>query len=130
MSHYDNLVSEYNLTSKYNSASENTPISEKEALKSRLIAYISQLFGKEEIHSMDKKTIMGIDYARLSIKTQSMLRSAVANLPLDIQFRILECKAMFRSFDLWFKYFKKLVTATIPNPDELDEGDNVKVQIV
>ena len=28
MSHYDNLVSEYNLTSKYNSASENTPISE------------------------------------------------------------------------------------------------------
>ena len=67
---------------------------------------------------------MGIDYARLSLKTQSMLRSVVANLPKDIQLRILESKAMFRSFDLWFKNFKKLVTATIPDPDELDEGDN------
>ena len=27
---------------------------------------------------------------------------------------ILESKAMFRSFDLWFEYFKTLVTATIP----------------
>ena len=72
---------------------------------------------------------MGTNYARLSLKTQSMLRSVVANLPLDIQFRILECKAMFRSFDLWFKYFKKLFTATIPNPDELDEGDNVFIQL-
>ena len=69
--------------------------------------------------------LMGIDYARLSLKTQSMLRSVIANLPLDIRFHILECKAMFRSFDLWFKYFKKLGTTTIPNPDELDEGDNV-----
>ena len=78
---------------------------------------------------MDKETIMGTDYGRLSLKTQSMLRSAVANLPTDIQSRILESKAMFRSFDLWFKYFKKLVTATIPNPDELDEGDNVFIQL-
>ena len=37
--------------------------------------------------------------------------------------------AMFRSFDLWFKCFKKLVTAIIPNPDELDEGDNVFIQL-
>ena len=73
-------------------------------------------------------TIRGIDYARLSLKTQSMLRSVVANLPPDIQLRILESKAMFRSFDLWFKGFKKLVIATIPNLDELDEGDNVFLQ--
>ena len=57
--------------------------------------YTSQLFGKEEIHSMDKMTIMDIDYARLSLKTQSLLRSVVANLLTDIQFRILESKAMF-----------------------------------
>ena len=50
-------------------------------------------------------------------------------LPTDIQLRILESKAMFRSFDLWFKSFKKLVTATIPNPYELDEGDNVFLQL-
>ena len=89
--------------------------------------YTSQLFGKEEIHSVDKKTIMGTDYVRLSLKTQSLLRSVVANLPTDIQFRIMESKAMFRSFDLWYKYFKKLVTAIIPDPDELDEFDNIQL---
>ena len=78
---------------------------------------------------MDKKTIMGTDYARLSLKTQSMLRSVVANLPSDLQSRLLDSKAMFRSFDLWSKYFRKLVTATIPNPNELDEGDNVFIQL-
>ena len=31
----------------------------------------NQLFGKEDIHSMDKTTIMGTDYARLSLKTQN-----------------------------------------------------------
>ena len=36
---------------------------------------------------------------------------------------------MFRSFDLWSKYFKKLVTATIPDPDELDGADNVFIQL-
>ena len=90
MSHYANLVSE------------------NKAFRSRLISYlnitdapyISQLFGKEEIHSMDKRTIMGINYARLGFKTQSLLRSAIANLPTDIQFCILESKVMFRSFDL------------------------------
>ena len=91
--------------------------------------YLSQLFGKEDIHSKDKMIIMGTDYARLSLKTQSILRSVVANLPTDIQLRILESKAMFRSFDLWFKSFKKLVTATIPDPDELDEDDNVFLQL-
>ena len=50
-------------------------------------------------------------------------------LPTDIQVHILESKAMFRSFDLWFKGFKKLVSANIPNPDELDESDNVFLQL-
>ena len=72
---------------------------------------------------------MGTDYAKLSLKTQSILRSVVPNLPTDIQLCILESKDMFRSFDLWFKSFEKLVTATIPNPDELDEGDNVFLQL-
>ena len=45
----------------------------------------SQLFGKEDIHSMDRMTIMSTYYARLSLKTQNQLRSAVANLPSDIQ---------------------------------------------
>jgi len=63
-----------------------------EAFKSHLEAYISQLFGKEDIHSMDKKTIIGIDYARLNLKTQSLLRSAIANLPTDIQSCILEVR--------------------------------------
>ena len=117
MSHYANLVSE------------------NESFRSRLVSYLnikddpytSQLFGKEEIHSRDKKTIMGTDYARLSLKTQFLLRSAIANLPTNIQSRILESKAMFRSFDLWYKYFKKLVTATIPDPDGLDKSNNVFV---
>ena len=59
MSHYANLVLE------------------NEAFRSCLVSYLnitddpytSQLYGKEEIHSMDKKTIMGTDYARLSLKT-------------------------------------------------------------
>ena len=78
---------------------------------------------------MDKKTIMGTDYARLSLKTQSLLRSAIANLPTNIQYRTLESKAMFKSFDLWYKYFKKLVIATIPNQDDLDESDNIFIQL-
>ena len=92
--------------------------------------YPSQLFGKEDIHSKDKMTtLMSTDYARLSLKTQSMLRIVVANLPTDIQFRILRSKAMSRSFDLWYKYFKKLVIATVPDPDELDESKNVFIQL-
>ena len=74
-------------------------------------------------------TIIGSDYARLSLKTQSILRSIVANLPTVKQLRILESKAMFKSFDLRFKSFKKFVTATIPNPDELDEGDHFFLQL-
>ena len=112
MSHYANFISESDPVDA-NLVSKNNLVSENEAFKSHLDAYINQLFGKEEIHSMDKRTIMGTDYARLSLKTQSLLRSAFANLPIDIQSRILKSKAIFRSFDLWFKYFKKLVAVII-----------------
>ena len=86
--YYANLVSEKPFTS------EDDLVSENEAFRSHLVnysnitnnPYLSQLFGKEDIHSKDKMTIMGTDYARLSPKTQSMLRSAVANLPTDIQY--------------------------------------------
>ena len=128
-SHYANLTSEYaNIVSKneaYRSHLVNLPNTTSEPYD----PYTSQLFGKKEIHSMDKMTLMGTNYARLSLKTQSLLRSDIANLPTDIQLCILGSKAMFRSFDLWFKCFKKLVTTTIPNPDELDEGDNVFLQL-
>ena len=126
----DNLQAAFTL--KHHTFFQKTP----QALEIHLVnttaineAYICQLFGKEEIHSMDKRTIMGINYARLGLKTQSLLRSAIANLPTEIQFCILESKAMFRSFDLWFEYFKILVTTAIPDPDELDESDNVFVQL-
>ena len=79
--YYANLVSDKTF------ASEDDIVSENEAFRSHLVnysniindPYISQLFGKEDIHSNDKMTIMGTDYARLSLKTQSMLRSVVAN---------------------------------------------------
>ena len=63
---------------------------------------------------MDKMTIMGTDYARLSLKTQNQLRSVVANLPTDIQVRILGSKAIFESRDRWFEHFKILVTTHFP----------------
>ena len=66
-------------------------------LETRNVVLPSQLFGKEDIHSMDKTTIMGTDYARLSLKTQASLRSVVANLPSNIQNRILQSKAMSES---------------------------------
>ena len=118
MSHYANIVSEI------------------EAFRSCLVSYLniiddpytSQLFGKEEIHSMDKKTITSTDYARLSLKTQSLLRSAIANLPTEIQFCILESKAMLRSFDLWFEYFKILVTTAIPDPANSDDLSDIQEQ--
>ena len=85
----------------------------------------SQLFGKENIHSMDKMTIMGTDYARLSINTQATLRSAVANLPSDIQVCILQSKAMSESHDQWFEHFKLLVTTHFPvygeDSDDIDD---------
>ena len=85
----------------------------------------SQIFGKEDIHSMDRKTIMGTDYARLSLKTQATLRSVVANLSSEIQVRILESKAMFESHDQWFAHFKLLVTTHFPvygeDSDDIDD---------
>ena len=39
----------------------------------------SQLSGKEDIHSMDRTTIMSTDYAKLSLKTQNKTK-----LPLSL----------------------------------------------
>ena len=77
---------------------------------------------------MDKKTIMGTNYARLSLKTQSLLKSAIANLPIDIQSCILESKAMFKSYHLWFEHFKTLVTTAIPDPANSDDFDDILQQ--
>ena len=89
-------------------------------------ALTSQLFGKEDIHSMDNVIIMGTDYARLSLKTQATIRSAIANLPTDIQARILESKAMFESPDQWFRHFKISVTTHFPVfGEDLDNVEDV-----
>ena len=62
-------------------------------------------------------------------KTQNQLRSAVANLPTDIQVRILGSKAMTESCDLWFKHFKILDTTHFPVYDEdSDDIDNAFIQ--
>ena len=99
-SHYANLASEYaNIVSK-NEAYRSHLVNQPNITDEHYDPYTSQLFGKEEIHSMDKMTIMATDYARLSLKTQSLLRNVVANLPTDIQFRILKSESMFTSFDL------------------------------
>ncbi|KAL0001508.1 hypothetical protein SO802_015289 [Lithocarpus litseifolius] len=52
-------------------------------LEARNEAITSLLSGKDEIRSKDKTVKMGTDYARLSLKAS--LRSAVANLPTEIQ---------------------------------------------
>jgi len=78
---------------------------------------------------MDKTTIMGTDYARLSLKTQNQLRSDVANLPTDIQVRILGSKAMSESCDLWFKHFRIMVTTHFPvYGEDSDDIDNAFIQ--
>ena len=63
---------------------------------------------------MDRTTIMSTDYARLSLKTQKQLRSAVANLPSDIQMRIFRSKAMTESCDQWFRHLEIMVTIHFP----------------
>ena len=72
--------------------------------------YISQLSGKEIIHSMDKMTIMGTDYSKFSLKARAILKSATANLPSDLQNHILKGEAMNESQDQWYEHFKILVT--------------------
>ena len=88
----------------------------------------SQLSGKEDIHSMDKVTIMSTDYTKFSLKARTILKSATANLPSDLQNRILKSKAMNESRNLWYEHFKILVTTTIPNPDDSDDMDNILAQ--
>ena len=82
--HLANLVSENANLALDNEAFESHLVNQPNITDEPYDPYTSQLFGKEEIHSMDKLTIMGTDYARLSLKTQSLLRSAIANLPIDI----------------------------------------------
>ena len=72
ISHYANLVLEKTLASKddlvSNFVPENILVSENEAFRSHLAnypnitndPYISQLFGKEDIHSKDKMTIWAL----------------------------------------------------------------------
>ena len=68
-------------------------------LEAKNEAITSQLLGKEDIHSTDKPTIVGTDYAKFSLKAQTILRSAMANLPPEVQTSILGYKTMFESFD-------------------------------
>ncbi|KAL0001510.1 hypothetical protein SO802_015291 [Lithocarpus litseifolius] len=97
-------------------------------LEARNEAITSLLSGKKEIRSKDKTVKMGTDYARLSLKTQASLRSAVANLPTEIQVSILGSKVMFESIDQWFQQFKILVTTPYPGPDNSDDTRDIFVQ--
>ena len=72
---------------------------------------------------MDKMTIMGTDYSKFSLKTRTILKGATANLPSDLQNRILKSEAINESRNLWYEHFKILVTHTIPNPDDSDDMD-------
>ena len=90
--------------------------------------YISLLSGKENIHSKDNMTIMSTDYSKFSLKARKILKSATANLPSDLQNRILKCEAMNESRDLWYDHFRVLVTTTFPNPEFSDDMDEILSQ--
>ena len=96
-------------------------------LEARNDAITSQLLDKKDIHSMDKMTIIGTDYAKFSLKAQTILRSVMANLPLEVQTSILGYKAMFESFDQCFEHFKVLVTTTYPDPANSDDTNDIFV---
>ena len=49
-------------------------------------------------------------------------------MPSDLQNRILKSEAINESRNLWYEHFKKLVTHTIPNPDDSDDMDNILAQ--
>ncbi|KAL0002132.1 hypothetical protein SO802_015913 [Lithocarpus litseifolius] len=98
-------------------------------LETRNEAITSLLSGKEEIRSKDKTVIMGTDYARLSLKTQASLRSAVANLPTEIQVSFLGSKAMFESIDQWFEHFKVLVTTPYLDLENSDDTEDIFAQV-
>ena len=112
-------------TSHRGATSLQTMYPEMDTYSSRFMAinekYTSQLSGKEDIHSMDKLTIMGTDYSKFSLKARTILKSATANLPSDLQNRILKSEAMNESRNLWYEHFKILVTTTFPNPDDSDD---------
>ncbi|KAL0009424.1 hypothetical protein SO802_010926 [Lithocarpus litseifolius] len=81
----------------------------------------SLLSGKEKIRSKDKTVLMGTCFARLRLKTQASVRSAFANLPSEIQVRILGSKVMTESLDLSFRHFRVMITTKYPNPDEANK---------
>ncbi|KAL0011095.1 hypothetical protein SO802_006203 [Lithocarpus litseifolius] len=89
-------------------------------LEARNDPVTSLLSGKEKICSKDKTVLMGTCFARLSLKTQASVRSAFANLPSEIQVRILGSKVMSESIDLWFRHFRVLITTRYYDPDDPD----------
>ncbi|KAK9989318.1 hypothetical protein SO802_029557 [Lithocarpus litseifolius] len=91
-----------------------------ENLEARNDHLTSLLFGKEKVRSKDKTVLMGTCFARLSLKTQASVRSAFANLPGELQVRILGSKAMSESLDLWFRHFRVLVTTRYYDPNDPD----------
>ncbi|KAL0000990.1 hypothetical protein SO802_014771 [Lithocarpus litseifolius] len=58
---------------------------------------------------------------RKSVQRIRPVRSAIANLPSEIQVSILGSKVMFESHDQWFKHFKTLVTTPYPDPEDSDD---------
>ena len=68
-SHYANLVSKNANLASDNETFETHLVNQPNITDEPYDPYTSQLFGKKEIHSTDKLTIMSTDYARLSLKT-------------------------------------------------------------
>ena len=60
--------------------------------------------------------------------TQNQLRSTVANLPIDIQARILRSKAMPESRDQWFKHLEMMVTTHFPIYGE--DSDDIETDFI
>ena len=63
--YYANLVPEKTFTSEDDFVLENETFNYSNITND---PYLSQLFGKEDIHSKDKMTIMGTNYARLVLR--------------------------------------------------------------
>ena len=74
---------------------------------------------------MDKMTIMDTNYARLSLKTQSLLTSFVTNLPTDIQFH-RKARLCLGPLTYGLNISKNLLE---PYLDELDKANNVYIYI-
>ena len=64
-SHYANFVLESGNLALDNEAFESHLVNQPNITDKPYNPHTSQLFGKEEIHSMDKLTIMSTDYAKI-----------------------------------------------------------------